>query len=85
MSAVESEKITWWREFLSRRNLPPDGCYYVVPESDDDPREVVLLSESNLRTIPLRLGEKETMEECAAFFRQVMPKAKVMVPTVASP
>jgi len=54
----------------------------IVPE--DEPRTVKLLHGESMLSVDVLLDEEESLEDCAAFFRQVLPKAEVAAPMVLS-
>lgn len=68
----------WWEAFLKRIGFPEYGHFMIVP--DKAPNEVLLMHGESMQSVGVTLDLGESLEDCAAFFRTVLPNGEVAAP-----
>jgi hypothetical protein len=82
--AVDAE-VQRWRSFAARARLPDNGIWFLVPDDGDGrPGAIVLIHEETGRQLPIMMSKGETMEQVQAVFRRVLPRAEILIPSVAA-
>lgn len=72
----------WWQRFLKQRHFPERGHFLIVPQDEDG--YVELMHGETQRAVPMNLDDGETLNDCAAFFRTVLPQGEVAAPSGSS-
>lgn len=69
----------WWKSFFKRIKFPETGHFLIIP-GDDRSDECRLIHCETGADIDVGLDEGESLEDCAEFFREVLPGGMVAPP-----